>query len=224
MQVKKLIVLLVSNSDVFDKMYQEINRQNTFYFWIIGIVLTISIAIAGFFGILQWRLSDKQVQNLKAETKSETINEIAEKYKLDKLEDSYSKLQNLTEQISELKKQNDTLSSSIKSLENIRQVRVIQDIQVNLKLALSDNGERPSSFEGRLMFLLSEFINNAFVQDVLKMSTLVFVFNEVSALKDNKAAQRIKKFIEANGKNYLDQWDNLSKTFNDKGSGTTQKD
>ena len=45
-----LITLLISNSDLFDKMYQEINRQNTFYFWIIGIVVTVSIAIAAFIG------------------------------------------------------------------------------------------------------------------------------------------------------------------------------
>nr|DAN11945.1 MAG TPA: hypothetical protein [Caudoviricetes sp.] len=82
MQVKKLIVLLVSNSDVFDKMYQEINRQNTFYFWIIGIALTVSIAIAGFFGVLQWRLSDKQIERMKEKTKSEIVKE----YSLEKIE------------------------------------------------------------------------------------------------------------------------------------------
>lgn len=207
----------MTNEQVVEKLIEQINNNMQIFLGILGFLVAI-------FAFFQWRISQSQLKNLKEKAKTEAINEIAEKYKLDKLGDSYSKLQNLTEQISELKKQNDTLSSSIKSLENIRQVRLIQDIQVNLKLALSDNGERPSTFEGRLMFLISEFINNAFVQDVLKMSTLVIVFNEVSALKDNKAAQRIKKFIEANGKKYLDQWDNLSKTFNDKGSGTTQKD
>lgn len=73
-----LIALLISNSDIFDKMYQEINRQNTFYFWIIGIVLTISIAIAGFFGILQWRLSDKQIKTLKIQIEKDLVA----KYKL----------------------------------------------------------------------------------------------------------------------------------------------
>lgn len=207
----------MTNEQVVEKLIEQINNNMQIFLGILGFLVAI-------FAFFQWRISQSQLKNLKEKAKTEAINEIAEKYKLDKLGGSYSKLQNLTEQISELKKQNDTLSSSIKSLENIRQVRLIQDIQVNLKLALSDNGERPSTFEGRLMFLLSEFINNAFVQDVLKMSTLVIVFNEVSALKDNKAAQRIKKFIEANGKKYLDQWDNLSKAFNDKGSGTTQKD
>lgn len=81
MQVINLITLLISNSDIFDKMYQEINRQNTFYFWIIGIALTISVAITVFFGVLQWRLSDKQIQRMKEETK----NEIVKEYSLEKV-------------------------------------------------------------------------------------------------------------------------------------------
>ncbi|MDE7049823.1 MAG: hypothetical protein K2O75_03000, partial [Lactobacillus sp.] len=63
--------ILMSNSDLFDKLYQEINRQNTFYFWIVGIVVSVAIAIAAFFGILQWRLSDKQIQKMKSETRQE---------------------------------------------------------------------------------------------------------------------------------------------------------
>ena len=57
-----LLTMMMSNSDLFDKMYQEIVRQNTFYFWIIGIVVTVAIAITAFLGILQWRLSDKQIE------------------------------------------------------------------------------------------------------------------------------------------------------------------
>lgn len=78
-----LITLLISNSDLFDKMYQEINRQNTFYFWIIGIVVTVSIAIAAFIGILQWRLSDKQIAKMKRDTEDKIVKD----YSLDGLKD-----------------------------------------------------------------------------------------------------------------------------------------
>ncbi|WP_057740993.1 hypothetical protein [Limosilactobacillus secaliphilus] len=76
-------LLLMTQSNLYNDLYQEINRQNTFYFWIIGIVLTISITIAGFFGILQWRLSDKQIKRMKEETKDEIANE----YSLEKIEE-----------------------------------------------------------------------------------------------------------------------------------------
>lgn len=57
--------VMMSNSDLFDKLYQEINRQNTFYFWYISALLVIIGLVLGFFGVLQWRLSDKQIQRMK---------------------------------------------------------------------------------------------------------------------------------------------------------------
>lgn len=207
----------MTNEQLIEKLIEQINNNMQIFLGILGFLVAV-------FAFFQWRISQSQLKNLKAKAKAEAINEITEKYKLDKLEDSYSKLQSLTEQISELKKQNNTLKSSIESLESVRQIQLIQEIKSVLELALSTDSDKPSAFESRLMILLLEFIGNDFVHDIEKMTILVFVFNKVRSLKDNKAAQRIKKFIEANGKKYLDQWDNLSKTFNDKGSGTTQKD
>lgn len=86
------MIVLLSNSDLFDKLYQEINRQNTFYFWIIGIITAIAIAIAGFFGVLQWRLSSKQIDKLKTEIEDTMLT----KYKLDGL---YSDVNGLKERM-----------------------------------------------------------------------------------------------------------------------------
>ncbi|MBD8088202.1 hypothetical protein HUK49_09870 [Limosilactobacillus sp. c11Ua_112_M] len=83
-----MLNILLSNSDLFDKLYQEINRQNTFYFWIIGIVVTVSIAIAAFFGILQWRLSDKQIEKLKSSVESKIVND----YHIDRIKDNFNEL------------------------------------------------------------------------------------------------------------------------------------
>lgn len=77
--------LLITNSDLFDKLYQEINRQNTFYFWIIGIVVAIAVGITVFFGVLEWRLSTKQIEALK----SEILQKVNDTYKsrIEHLED-----------------------------------------------------------------------------------------------------------------------------------------
>lgn len=88
-----MLNVLLSNSDLFDKMYQEINRQNTFYFWIIGIVVTIAVAIAAFFGVLQWRLSDKQIEKMK----NDTIKEIVDKYNLNNLDDTMKKVNDISD-------------------------------------------------------------------------------------------------------------------------------
>lgn len=95
-----LLTMMMSNSDLFDKMYQEIVRQNTFYFWIIGIVVTVAIAITAFLGILQWRLSDKQIERMKSDIRQ-------------KLVDDYS-----IDSISNISKQVSGISQRLSSLEN----------------------------------------------------------------------------------------------------------
>lgn len=104
-----MFVLLITKSDLFDKMYQEINRQNTFYFWIIGIVITIAIAISAFIGVLQWRLSDKQIEKMK----SETQQGLEDKYHFSNMQD---KIDSLQEEIKSAKKQVDSLSQKIDEL------------------------------------------------------------------------------------------------------------
>lgn len=204
----------MTNEQVIKKLIDQINNN-------MQIFLGVLVAIFAFF---QWRISQSQLKNLKEKAKAEAINDIVEKYRLDNLKESYKKIESLEKQFSILESKNNKLRSSIESLENIRQVRLIQDIQATLKLALSNNNEKPSTFEGRLTFLLSEFINNAFIQDIVKMSTLGFVFNEVNALKDSKPAQRIKEFVESSGKKYLDQWNELAKNLNDKTQNPTQEE
>lgn len=68
----------MSNDEVFDKLYQEINRQNTFYFWIIGIVAGMIPTLVAIFFYFQWRLSDSQVKKIKVEIE----NNISQKYNL----------------------------------------------------------------------------------------------------------------------------------------------
>lgn len=204
----------MTKEEIIEKLIEQINNN-------MQIFLGVLVAIFAFF---QWRISQSQLKNLKEKAKAEAINDIVEKYRLDNLKESYKKIESLEKQFSILESKNNKLRSSIESLENIRQVRLIQDIQATLKLALSNNNEKPSTFEGRLTFLLSEFINNAFIQDIVKMSTLGFVFNEVNALKDSKPAQRIKEFVESSGKKYLDQWNELAKNLNDKTQNPTQEE
>lgn len=207
----------MTNEQVIEKLIDQINNNMQIFLGILGVLVAI-------FAFFQWRISQSQLKNLKEKAKAEAINDIVEKYRLDNLKESYKKIESLEKQFSILESKNNKLRSSIESLENIRQVRLIQDIQATLKLALSNNNEKPSTFEGRLTFLLSEFINNAFIQDIVKMSTLGFVFNEVNALKDSKPAQRIKEFVESSGKKYLDQWNELAKNLNDKTQNPTQEE
>ena len=136
------LVLLLTQDDLYNDLYQEINRQNTFYFWIVGIVVSVSIAIAAFIGILQWRLSDKQISKMK----SELIEDIRDKY-IDEINDSIKSVNEKLDAHLELNWKNDiwfinSLSTEI-SLLSIKEgpdlAQQINKIVFNMKNLLDDN-------------------------------------------------------------------------------------
>lgn len=125
--------LLITNSDLFDKMYQEINRQNTFYFWIIGIVVAVSVAIAAFIGVLQWRLSDKQIQKMKDSTKQE----LEEKYHFRETINEVSRIDKSLEELGKkVDKLNQNMSDSNQKLNNADQGKINAQIQRTLNAQL----------------------------------------------------------------------------------------
>ena len=109
-------IVLMSNSDLFDKLYQEINRQNTFYFWVVGIVVSVAIAIAAFFGILQWRLSDKQIQKMKNETRQELEELYQFSNMRDKINEIKGDLASIKQEVEKLGNDNNANKQNINSL------------------------------------------------------------------------------------------------------------
>lgn len=65
----------MSDSELVQHLYDEINRQNTWYMWTVGILIGIITLIIGYFSVLQWKISDKQVKKFSDEiNKAQKIN------------------------------------------------------------------------------------------------------------------------------------------------------
>ncbi|WP_461241207.1 hypothetical protein [Paucilactobacillus sp. N302-9] len=80
----------MSKSELIQHLYNEINRQNTWYMWTVGTLVVIIGLVIGFFAYLTWRMSDKQIDKLKTEIKqelSDKFNPEIEKVKLSELND-----------------------------------------------------------------------------------------------------------------------------------------
>ena len=196
MQVINLITLLISNSDIFDKMYQEINRQNTFYFWIIGIALTISVAITVFFGVLQWRLSDKQIQRMKEETK----NEIVKEYSLEKV----AKIDDLDEYQQKAKIALKNLNSYLRA-ELIKKIfQLIREIGNNPKI---DGFQKMNEFEMNI----DSFVEDPFLPKAMIGSSLPVFFTRLEAgdLKKTDEVEKMKNYIREKGADALQELDNM---------------
>ena len=65
----------MNKSDVIQKLLDELNNQNQIYIAIIGIILV-------FFGVMQWRFSDKQIEKMRQNFKNDYgIDDLQEKLK-----------------------------------------------------------------------------------------------------------------------------------------------
>lgn len=66
----------MSKSELIQHLYDEINRQNTWYMWtVVGLIGVITL-IVGYFSVLQWKVSDKQIDKMKTEIKAELADKI----------------------------------------------------------------------------------------------------------------------------------------------------
>lgn len=175
-----MLNVLLSNSDLFDKMYQEINRQNTFYFWIIGIVVTIAVAIAAFFGVLQWRLSDKQIEKMK----NDTIKEIVDKYNLNNLDDTMKKVNDISDAF-----------DAQKQLELRRGLTALTELDNAIDALYSDDSKKVISARSKMYRLIDEIVFNKFCPTIIKASVKI-IYDKLNHFGNNQNAEPIRKYLE----------------------------
>lgn len=176
-----MLNVLLSNSDLFDKMYQEINRQNTFYFWIIGIVVTIAVAIAVFFGVLQWRLSDKQIEKMK----NDTIKEIVDKYNLNNLDDTMKKVNDISDAF-----------DAQKQLELRRGLTALTELDNAIDALYSDDSKKVISARNKMYRLIDEIVFNKFCPTIIKASSVKIIYDKLNHFGNNQNAEPIRKYLE----------------------------
>ncbi|WP_124032012.1 hypothetical protein [Limosilactobacillus vaginalis] len=183
-----MLSILLSDADLIDKLYDEINRQNTFYFWIIGIVVTIAVAIAAFFGVLQWRLSDKQIEKMK----NDTIKEIVDRYNLNKLGDTIEKINNNSEAINNIK---DILDAQ-KQLELRRGITALTELDNEIDNLYSDDSMKVISARSKMYRLIDEIVFNKFCPTIIKASSVKIIYDKLNHFGNNQNAEPIRKYLE----------------------------
>ena len=88
----------MTESEMIKYQVDQIDRLISLNNWSVGLFITIIFAVIGFLGILQWRLSDKQIQSIKIDLEKS----ISEKYKLESvklLEDRIDKQQRMLDKL-----------------------------------------------------------------------------------------------------------------------------
>lgn len=184
------MIVLLSNSDLFDKLYQEINRQNTFYFWIIGIITAITIAIAGFFGVLQWKLSSKQIDKLKTEIEDTMLT----KYKLDGL---YSDVNGLKERM--------ILQENFSRTQGLSKLSLLNNVVG--QIAKKDPQEAAEGMANVCHAIQETIDNNAFpslLKGLIIRTVKENLDNYYKANPNNTNAKSLLEFIDRTASKYIE--------------------
>lgn len=94
----------VSNDQYVDAVNRSMDLQNMY----LGIFLAVLAIVLGFVGVLQWRLSSKQIETIKVDTRKSTIDEIIGLYSINKvpeiLNDLHSQKKEYEDKFSDTKK------------------------------------------------------------------------------------------------------------------------
>ncbi len=94
------MIILISESTMNDKLVDIIEEQNSNYLGIITLVVTLALAI---FGIIQWKINDKKLGQLKEQAIREAEERLIKKYNLDQinlLKNKYVQVDNIEEKLS----------------------------------------------------------------------------------------------------------------------------
>ncbi|MEJ6356501.1 hypothetical protein WJM93_03965 [Lactiplantibacillus plantarum] len=59
----------MSRTEMIQHLYDEINRQNTWYMWTIGALIAIVFGVVAFYSYEQWKFSDKGIKKMEEDFK-----------------------------------------------------------------------------------------------------------------------------------------------------------
>lgn len=132
-----MLFLLMSDADLIGKLYDEINRQNSFYFWYISGLMAILGIVLGFFGVLQWRLSEKQIQKMKDSTKQELEEKYHFQETINKVDESKKHLEELNKKIEKLSQGIDDNRKKLDTVIRDKEKRIADSIAADAELNLN---------------------------------------------------------------------------------------
>lgn len=153
----------MSRSDVVQRLLEELNNQNQIYIAIIALVLV-------FFGVMQWRFSDKQIKKMKDDFKKDfKIEEIN-----NTLKEANRKSEKLSTALSDARKTEAKLLEQFHVLQN-------QDLEGKLQLLESESGNiNPVVAVNQLKVVrrtLEPMIEDKIIRPSTLMNILIYLTN-----------------------------------------------
>lgn len=180
-----------------DKLIDIIEEQNNYYLGIITLVATLALAI---FGVVQWKINDKKLHQLKEQTIRESEEKIAKEYSLEKV----AKIDDLDEYQQKAKIALKNLNSYLRA-ELIKKIfQLIREIGNNPKI---DGFQKMNEFEMNI----DSFVEDPFLPKAMIGSSLTVFLTRLEAgdLKKTDEVEKMKNYIREKGADALKELDNM---------------
>ena len=198
----------MAESDLIQKLYGEIGRENSWYSWSVGILVTLIILVVGFYTVQQWKFSKKGIKHMKKKFKKEFKEEFRQEFKEDfrkefkeefrqdfKEEFKISEMDYTLAQMQDAQKVNEKLTSDLKG-------EINNSINTRLKIEASfmeDIGSVPQiSSSNRLLqlrLILQDYAGKQIFTKSSITSTFILLTNGIAMANKNNYAGN-KRFNE----------------------------
>lgn len=125
-------------SELIQHLYDEINRQDTWYMWTVGILVTVIVLVVGFYSYQQWRFSDKGIKKMQEKFKKEFHDEFFKEFH-DEFFKEFKKEYGIEELREAIHKANEENKKSMKLQRDIKE-EINKSLEISL-LSLSSQFE-----------------------------------------------------------------------------------
>ena len=171
----------MSKDQIIETLLDQINNNMNIFLAILAIALTA-------FFVLQWRLSDKQIEKLKVKIKQELISE----YRLDRFGDLAQKVSAIEKDLQEFKKAMQLHDEDV--------VSELNDTVINI---YDHDPAKAAICTNKAIRLMTELFSSNFVDDSVKAVAALNIWGSTSKTSGNTNAERITEYIEKQADEYL---------------------
>lgn len=189
----------MTKSDLINRLYDEIGRENSWYSWSVGILVTVIVLVVGFYSYQQWRFSENGIQRMKKKFKEEFKEEFREEFKEDFRKEFKEDFREEFKEDFKINEMNDVLEKTQEALK--RNEKLNKELNKEIVRSINERFETQAMFmeninsvyEGvavnRLLFVLAIFNEykgqSKFTRQTMK-SAIVYITNGIQLMINDK--------------------------------------
>ncbi|TPR12156.1 hypothetical protein [Apilactobacillus timberlakei] len=192
----------MNESDLISKLYEELSYQHSMYKWTTGILITIILAVLGFYTFQQWKFSHSGIKKMSKKLKKKF-----------KIEETGKNINTINERLQDTK---DLLADTKKKYLEIEKKNFETSLELSLNIiSVTNSNSNHIEVSNKILLLYNVVLNNknCELSETSMTSVWIYFYNMMNALSSFDFKEEKKKAR-----------DNTNLTFNLLSAQTNSKD